>query len=164
VADTSASPSIAAAGRWLLLPFPLALPACHADAEGGIGFPNTFFSETFPLTCAFCLGTAVGSSGKSELDNFGGAFFGTIVPDPGLDARGSGTTVMDWFVLGPLLLGKAEGGRKPDEALADQGVVRWVCRKAGVAGAADGFTAGRVRGADELAAWATRSQTCRDDC
>jgi hypothetical protein len=65
---------------------------------------------------------------------------------------------MDWLVLGPLLLGMAEGGRKPNDPLADQGVVLWAFRKAGVAKGCG------VLGDDELAAWATRSQTCRDDC
>lgn len=147
VAGKSASPSVgaAAAARRLLL-FSFALPVCcHADAEGGVGFPNTFFREIFPLTCALCLGaTDVGNSGKTELDNFGGACLGTFVPGPGLDVRGSGTTVMEWLVLGPLLIGIAGGGREPEDALADQGVILWGCRKAGVAGGAEGCSAGNV--------------------
>jgi hypothetical protein len=121
--------SAAAAGRRLSLPFPFPLPACHADAEGGIrvAVPNTFFRETFPLTCGFCLGAAdVGSSGKSESDNLGGGCFGMVIPDPGCDIRGSEMTVIDWLAPGP-----PEAGWKPDE-LADQGVVLWGCRKAGV--------------------------------
>ena len=84
-----------------------------------------------------------------------------LTPEGGLEMRGSGTTVMDWLVAGPLLLEMADGGRKPGDPLADQGVVLWGCRKAGAARVvADG---GTVRGDDELAAWATRSQTCLDD-
>jgi hypothetical protein len=161
VGGASPSPSVpgAAVRRWLPL-FPFPFPACQA-AVGGVGFPNTFFSETFPLTCALCLVAAdVGSSGKSAFDNLGGACLGTFIADPGLDdGRGSGTTVMDWLVLEPPL-GTAGGGRKPEDALADQGVVIWGFLK----GLAWGVTgAGKVREDDELAACATRSKTCRED-
>ena len=55
-----------------------------------------------------------------------------FAPEDGLDVRGSGMTVIDWLVLGVVLLGMVDGGRNPDDPLADQGVVLCTCRKAGV--------------------------------
>lgn len=49
----------------------------HALTAGVAELPKIFLSDTFPLICGFCLEfAAVGSSGNSAFDSFGGAWRG----------------------------------------------------------------------------------------
>lgn len=170
----SSSPALAVSAAPALTTAP-ALPARHAGAAG-VESPRIFFSDTFPLTGAFCRAVLdAGSSGNSALDNFGGA---GRTPDPELEpeplVRESGRDITAG-------LGTEDGARTPDAELAAHGVLRGGWRKPctgtgpGV-GAIGGWRGGKRSGGrgagawigadddDEPAAWATRSHTCLEDC
>lgn len=137
-------------------------PLTQADPVGAVS-PNIFLSDWLPLTVAFCRAELdAGNSGNRELDNAAGA---RDCPD--LDFRVS-------FAPGP---GTEVGARNPEAELDAQGVFRCPCRTVGTMAGNTGCSAGNLSGgrgtgagvrfeaeAEEPAAWATRSQSCLDDC
>lgn len=158
-----------------------AAPA-HALTAGVVELPKIFLSDTFPLICGFCLEfAAVGSSGNSAFDSFGGAWRGPPCAAAfaeaeeeraGRDSDADGKDEDD--------PGRAVGALSPVAELVDHGVFLWPWRKAGVdvgPGVDAPVRVGNLSGnrccvgtwfndeaaAEELAAWATRSQTCREE-
>ena len=154
-------------------PFPFPL---QTDVAGGATSPKICLNDAFPLTDGFALGWAVGSSGNAASDNAGGCTCLAAPPVP--------------FFLGDIDI---EGGAyvvAAEEPLAEDAEAHGVCRcgwrNAGVAPTPEGparagnrltWTAlddveggvlapGTARNVedDALAACATRSHTCREDC
>ena len=165
-------------------PFPL-----HTDVVGGpAASPKTRLNDAFPLTGGLALGWAVGSSGNAASDRVGGCvclvdaalfFLGDGVDD----AEGDGAYV----VLGAAAAAAEE---PPAEDAEVHGVFRGAWRNPDVTptptpneGPASGGnrstwavlddvdggppapgTVRNVEDDDALAACATRSQSCREDC
>ena len=153
---TSSPPTSCSTGVLLPLPFP---PAFHAGGGGVPPVPNIFFKLVLPLICGFArYGAPLGNPGKEASFNLGGGALVAVVvleDEPGTERI-------------------ATVGGAPF-ALADNGVLCCVCRKAGAVDAAE--SAGNrdvldeddaedegIAGNEDDAARATRSRTCRDDC